>query len=398
MNIYYKIALVLILVLIGAYLGFATQEKSENKLVGFVNEALLRVPLPPMPDLGLSDLQNDNVNATTSTYKRELFGIKTVSEAVTDPSTECHTDNVNPYECYANFLTYITEQTGIESAIIKIKELYNNGDPYAISECHQLTHVIGRAAATKFPIIAEAYNYGDTFCWSGYYHGVMEAIIADIGLENVPEKLNEICADLPGKETYSFNYFNCVHGLGHGTMYVSGHELFDALELCDILKDFWERESCYGGVFMENVIANSVDHVSNYLKPDNLLYPCDAVNHQYKNQCYLMQTSYMLKETGYNFATVFDLCSTVEELHQKTCYQSLGRDVSGSTLSNTYDTHDICLSGPTLEAKENCIVGAVKDFISYFHSDIKANELCESLPEEIIEKCTKTVVSYYSTF
>jgi len=391
----------LVLFVTAAYFLNQDKNKAPNKLTEIVSEALLRVPLPPMPESLIksykSSTQAEKLNAT-STYQRELFGVTTVTEAVTDPTTECHTDFVNPFECYANYFTYTTERSGIDVAIKKIKEMYNSGDTYIATQCHQLTHVIGRAAATKFPVIAEAYNYGDTFCWSGYYHGVMEAIIAEIGLANIPTKLNEICDALPGKDTYSFNYYNCVHGLGHGTMYVSGHELFDALELCDLLTGSWERESCYGGVFMENVIANDIDHISLYLKPDNLLYPCDSVNHQYKYQCYLMQTSYMLGETGYDFPKVFKLCSTVEIKYRNICYQSLGRDASGSTLSNIEETKKLCLLGPNFEAKSNCIVGAVKDFISYFHSDRQANELCQTLPEELIGNCLEIKKAYYTNF
>lgn len=380
-------------------LNFNSNNNTDTGLIQMVNEALLRVPLPPIPEKNTSGtIKFDNLELASSTYKRELFGIETVTEAVDNPTEECHTSFIDPYECYANYLTFITEQDGVAEAFIKIKQLYNAEDSYATSQCHQLTHIIGRAAATKFSTIGEAYNYGDTFCWSGYYHGVMEAIIADIGIENIPNRLNDICADIPGKDSYSFDYFNCIHGLGHGAMYVSGHELFNALELCDLLTDFWERESCYGGVYMENVIANDVDHISNYLKPENLLYPCDTVDFKYKNQCYLMQTSYMLRETGYNFTAVFQLCGTVENEHRSTCYQSLGRDASGSTLSNKEATANICLSGPTDQAIQNCIIGAVKDFISYFHSDIQGNELCQSLPSDISKICDRTVKNYYASF
>jgi hypothetical protein len=119
----------------------------------------------------------------------------------------------------------------------------------------------------------------------------MEAIIVEMGIESVPKELNSICSNLPGRDTRSFNYYNCVHGLGHGLMYVEGHNLFKALELCDKLTDDWDSESCYGGVYMENVIANGKDHISKYLKEDDLLYPCNVVDEKYKQQCYLMQSS-----------------------------------------------------------------------------------------------------------
>jgi hypothetical protein len=37
-------------------------------------------------------------------------------------------------------------------------------------------HVIGRTALDKYKTIADTYAHGDQFCWSGYYHGVMEEV------------------------------------------------------------------------------------------------------------------------------------------------------------------------------------------------------------------------------
>jgi hypothetical protein len=368
-----------------------------------VDEALLRVPLPPTPK-ELRDRQDRSVTGTsmsgevdsTATYQLELPGVLPVEIAVAAMS-EC-LDIVDPYGCYADYLTLTVQTEGIEKAFIDLKTAYNEGDQNVVSLCHQLSHVIGRAATTIFPTVAESYNYGDTFCWSGYYHGIMEAIIAQMGIDNVPKQLNEICSSLPGKDSYSFNYFNCVHGVGHGLMYVTNHELFDALEFCDDLEGAWEQSSCYGGVYMENVIANEVDHVSKYLKKDDLLYPCNAVDEQYKNQCYLMQTSYILKELNYDFAQVYNQCALADEGHVATCYQSLGRDASGMSASDPEQTKAVCLLGSDEIAQSNCVTGAVKDFISYHHSDVQALSFCQSLPTNLETNCVTTTQNYYQTF
>lgn len=374
-----------------------------------VDEALLRVPIPPSPkeleEPTLSEeMAREGEEATVpdaeeAVYRRDLPGTHAVTSSITDPRTECPTSGRERFNCYSDFITSKTTHEGIEEAFVDLKERYNAGDQYIISQCHQFTHVIGRAATQLFPTVAEAYNYGDTFCWSGYFHGIMEAIIAEMGIEQIPHRLNDICATIPGKESYSFNYYNCVHGLGHGVMYVESHELFKALELCNNLEGSWERSSCYGGVFMENVIANEVDHVSDYLKKDDLIYPCNAVDEQYKHQCYLMQTSYALKELKYDFAAVFDLCAEKADTnYENICYQSLGRDASGSSSSNADRTRATCLLGPTENAQKNCIVGAVKDFISYHHSDTQAQSLCASLPENLQTSCFDTAESYYQSF
>ena len=120
--------------------------------------------------------------------------------------------------------------------------------------------MIGRAAAESSDDVAEVFVRGDPYCWSGYYHGAMEGVIGKIGRENLPERIDGICRSIGEKERYSFDHYNCVHGLGHGVMAVNGNELFDSLSVCDNVQDGWERSSCWSGGFMENVIVDNKYH------------------------------------------------------------------------------------------------------------------------------------------
>lgn len=308
----------------------------------------------------------------------------------------CGGQTYEKFSCFKKYYEGVIAKGGVADALADIKARYS--DPFIKSQCHQLMHVIGRAAANLYPTAPEAFKYGDGFCWSGYYHGAMESIVAGVPKENVAKALDTFCADISGKKTYSFDYYNCVHGLGHGVMSLLHNELPDSLKLCDNLTGSWERSSCWSGAFMENIIADEINHAAKYLKNDDPLYPCDIVDDTYKTTCYLMQTSRMLALVGGNFAKVFSLCETVGEAYIDTCYQSLGRDASGRTVSDTVSTRTTCLLGKDYRQQSNCIIGAVKDFISYFHSDTEARGLCASLPENLRDVCFSTAKSYYSVF
>jgi len=304
------------------------------------------------------------------------------------------------YNCFEKHYQQVVAEQSVADAFVDLKVRYDKS-PLVRSLCHPFVHVIGRAAVEKYPNVAEAYTKGDHFCWSGYYHGVMEAILYKTTPEELPATINEICDKVPGKATYSFDYYNCVHGLGHGVMYITNNELFKALVLCDNLTGSWEQESCYGGVFMENVITDFENHFTKYLKPQEPLYPCTAVPEKNKHACYLMQTSYVLKTNGYNFIDAFAQCSTVEEQHKDTCYQSVGRDASGSTVSDIARTKANCLLGVGDRQRTGCVVGAVKDFISYFHSDTQAKQLCNSFLEidkSLTDICLFIGGNYYKSF
>ncbi|MCW1908299.1 MAG: hypothetical protein KIH63_003065 [Candidatus Saccharibacteria bacterium] len=303
------------------------------------------------------------------------------------------------FKCWDNRLRTLTREDSPAVAFADLKDAYAK-EPYVVSQCHQFAHRIGRAAATKYNDIGESYRYGDNFCWSGYYHGVMEAMTASLGKDYVFQNIATICDKLKQEQPYSFYHFNCVHGLGHGVMGLTDIELFESLSLCQKMSEWWEQESCYGGVFMENIMSeDNEDHGTKYLFKDQPMYPCTAVGNTFKNQCYLMQTSYALKLAEYNFETVFMQCEAIEQQFVATCYQSIGRDASGSTTSDPSKTKELCLKGTTYDAQSNCIVGAVKDFISYFHNMDQANVLCDSLGSEPLRQlCQTTGTEYYKTF
>jgi hypothetical protein len=314
--------------------------------------------------------------------------------AATTWETACQDERSGDFKCFEKHYQTIVNNQSVEAAFTDIKAAYD-GLPYVKGNCHQLVHVIGRAAGNKYGDVTLAYERGDEFCWSGYYHGVMESIIAKVGYQNIKDQLNTICATISTEERYSFAHYNCAHGLGHGVMLVSQHELFDALKTCDTLGDGWERESCYGGVFMENIMSEiNPDHTTKYLKSDDLLYPCTAVEPGYKQQCFLMQTSHALQVNGYDFGGVFALCDGVEAEYRPTCYQSLGRDISGNTVSDAERTRDLCMMGRDLDARSNCITGAVKDFIAYFNEKEAGRKLCAVLDPTLLDQCMAVAESF----
>jgi len=347
-------------------------------------------------------MNNMNTNAKQHPVVTLLFFLVIVSgctkAAITQATPAPPTDpGCKTFDCYDQYYQQLVAQDGSEAALADLKTRYEQ-EPLVKSECHQIIHVIGRSAAKKYGSIGEAYRHGDYFCWSGYYHGVMEQILANTPAAQLVATLNSACVDMPGKDRYSFDYYNCLHGLGHGLMYISNDELFDTLKTCNALVGSWEQSSCWSGAFMENVIVDNKNHFTKYLKPDDPLYPCNAVDEQYKGTCYLMQTSYMLKLNNYQFPKVFELCRLADKKFIPVCFQSLGRDASGNSLSNVEKTKATCLLGANEMEQSNCFIGAVKDFISYYHSDSQAKELCSALPKALQPTCLDTLVAYYKNF
>ncbi len=394
MHSFKKILFLLIpILLVGAVLFFGykyynqkRQEKAEAKQVE-------KLESKGLTESDSNNVISDAVITKEKENKQEEQKEKTKEEP---PSDACMKNQPADFDCYMGYYQGLVRVSGSSVAFKDLRKRYES-DSYVVAQCHQLTHIIGRTVALRYNDVALAYQEGDNFCWSGFYHGVMETVAQKLGPKKIVGQINTICANVPGKDKYSFEYFNCVHGLGHGLMAISDNELPKSLSDCEKLVGSWEQSSCYGGVFMENVMADNREHVTKYLDPKRPLYPCDSIDDKYQSDCYLMQTSYMMKVTKSDFPRIFELCVGAGK-YKDICWQSLGRDASGSTVSDIQRTHDICELGRSFEQKSNCIVGAVKDFVSYYHGEEKAIALCNSFEEDLKSVCLQTEKEYFVSF
>lgn len=376
--------------------------QAETKLL---NNANPEPPAPVVPTGPVTPAKKMSVNTSTVNVglKNTVTTPATTSLVYSYVKAVCQDPNKYPgigpqYICLTKYYQDLENNFGTVIAVGDLKQRYNE-DSFVASECHPIMHTIGRAASKKYASVSEAYRYGDSYCWSGYYHGILEGVVSRIGLANLPVMLDTVCADLPGKAIYNFDYFNCVHGLGHGIMGLLDDEIFQSLKMCDNLKGWWEQQSCYSGVFMENIITNQnvadPDHHSIYLKPQEPLYPCTAVEAKYKDQCYLGQTSYALQVNSYNFNPVVELCATVEQPFRSICFQSIGRDAANQAGHNSDITKNTCAKATDANDFTNCVIGAVKEIISYYHGIKEAQGFCAILDDVNKDVCGSTADSYF---
>jgi hypothetical protein len=331
---------------------------------------------------------------------------RAAAESSKTASAGCSGASANDYACYQERYRDLVRAAGVEAAFAELKDEYEKNE-FVRANCHPLVHVIGSVAAELYGDLPATYAQGDPLCGSGYYHGATASFVAKIGAERMLEAGDTLCAELGEHPKHSAYHRNCVHGLGHGFMVAQKNELFAALEACDTLSDSWEREHCYGGVFMENIMAEGdTVHPSRYLKADQLLYPCTDVETRYRDSCYLRQTAYALKMQDNDFSKVFDLCRGVEDDHRPACYQGLGRNAavrsfrySISDMAEINSTSVLCTLGKDYEARSNCIIGAVQSLINTYNSDAWAKALCDSFDSaDLRSLCLQEAEKHYKTF
>ncbi len=312
--------------------------------------------------------------------------------------------------CYKQVLERIVRTEGTEQALDTLQQL-SSVDPDVRHYSHPYTHHIGKVTFAHYTDAATAFAHcKDTF-WSGCYHGVLEGYVSQFP-NLAPDDIASVCAGVQDPQRPIFMKFQCVHGLGHGLTMHFHHDLFKALTFCDALPTAWDQESCYGGAFMENVIwfqtgphedhdghAEHAGHDTRakLLDPSNPHYPCDAVDKRYQRSCYMMQTSAMLTFNGYDFAATFKECEKAPADLVETCVRSLGRDVSGYTLTDAERVRTLCLLGPS-HLIGQCFRGAVKDF-GYTHaSPQRSIGLCRVVDGPYKADCYSAVQEFLVAF
>ncbi len=255
------------------------------------------------------------------------------------------------------------------------------------ADCHQIAHWVGHAGLAHYKgNAADALAHGGMTCNSGYYHGVIERSFSGLPRGAVISKARQLCTS-PAVTKETFLLYQCVHGLGHGLMIYSGYDLPWSLRACHRLQDDFDRVSCTGGVFMQNLMPGM--GTSRYLRASDPIYPCNTVATRDKVYCYLMVTSRILSLDGYSWRKTATWCHRSEHGWVATCFQSFGRDASGFTQYHPERTIRLCkLAG---KDADECMYGAARDYGNNYAGGKEAAHLCNLGPARYRGYCYEGV-------
>ena len=276
-----------------------------------------------------------------------------------------------------------------------MNQLLEEADGGYTIDCHDEAHVIGRRAFDLYG--ARVFEEGDPSCHSGFYHGAMESFLSTEGTDNLGEKITHLCEQFGT----TFGIFECLHGVGHGVMAYENYALITALEQCEELESDFAIRSCYGGVFMENVVAGQGNaaiegHETTWVNREDYHFPCNAVGENYGRQyeCYQMQTSWMLTLSGGDFQKAVSECTRAPEDVRQACFISVGRDAAGQTLRDPESILEICEFTKTEEQFRQCMTGGLNVIIDFWGPKLEdqADDFCTMVsPPTMQEDCFETI-------
>jgi hypothetical protein len=161
--------------------------------------------------------------------------------------------------CVERTLVTLIDQAGIGKTMEVLDTLVIVDDDVRLN-AHALAHGLGISAYRSPETLARTFAACPPSQMSGCYHGVIQGYFLALNAQGRPvgtAEMDALCA--PHRDS-SFLYFQCAHGVGHGLMAIHENHVPMSLEGCDLATDVFIRESCYGGVFMENIVHVTHPH------------------------------------------------------------------------------------------------------------------------------------------
>jgi hypothetical protein len=203
--------------------------------------------------------------------------------------------------------------------------------------------------------------------------------------EALAEELIAICRnDIVGAPQLSLD---CIHGIGHGLLYLSDADVHIALSRCDIYSGNDERTACYSGVYMENIVGvASLNHPSRYIRDDDPLYPCTMLAPAYLPTCYEYQSMHLAVITDWDWKKVSELCLTAPTAYRDECMSFTGAAMVA--IDKGTPLNHMCSVIIELSYRNRCIVGVLGVLSGrYFGKPSYLMDYCSIQREEDMPIC-----------
>lgn len=220
---------------------------------------------------------------------------------------------------------------------------------------HRKVHVFGEVLYDELG--TNAITICDSSLFYGCYHGVFLKAIKDKGIEVVSE-FDDVCSQNPGLE------LACEHGVGHGLIeYYTPLQLTKAVKECETLQYKNRLGGCQSGVFMGYNVPVTISDTTTQLTnrefdPDDPYSPCDALNKQYKPNCYFENARWWETFFQNDFAKVGKLCEQVPDSeYVKYCYFGIGVRIANKAEKDITKLKQNCNSMPDILAQIYCRIG-----------------------------------------
>ena len=176
--------------------------------------------------------------------------------------------------------------------------------------CHSVLHKIGHVAAQEYGSLGNAFDAGSTICSNGFYHGVVEQLFGTMDFAALTQnEISGICNNIVSTTSQPSLKLNCIHGVGHALMFMSGGDTANSLLGCGSFTRDEDRSSCVTGVIMEEGFRIEASATTARFNDDPTMF-CSQVP-GVQTSCWLAQSAKIIAHLqGTSSAEVF--CSSIQ--------------------------------------------------------------------------------------
>ncbi|NBV77282.1 hypothetical protein EBR66_03925 [bacterium] len=231
-------------------------------------------------------------------------------------------------QCWEADLQTELKRRGLDAAFTLFENMYSESTTFK-ENCHDVMHVLGKAAYQRFKIDGSVLTRESTrFCGYGFYHGFIETMLSEEGLHTL-DSGHRYCTSLLFSEAFptKVSALNASQACYHGI----GHALFDSIDAslwgdpehmvksvepqCESLSVLpSRREACMSGVY--NALANAMT-ASNYNLAFTTTGPlriCHEQKDEYQLKCSLEIGVGYLNHYATPFSRSFPFIRTIEKI------------------------------------------------------------------------------------
>ncbi|MGH7623500.1 MAG: hypothetical protein ACREMU_14245 [Gemmatimonadaceae bacterium] len=313
-----------------------------------------------------------------------------------------HADGTHKIPCYEKILIPLVDRAGPKLAMGTLMQVAH-ADKEVQAFGHVYAHAIGIHAFEVDRDVERTFSSCNDSFQSGCYHGVIQAYFTHSTTVDTAS-VRQLCMPWVQDGVYGWLRFQCMHGMGHGLTMWYKHNLVQSLNGCDLLVDSWDRDSCYGGAFMENVVdATEPDHGMpgmdmsgmeskfKQIDPKDLNYPCTILPERYLTTCYQNQVSIIMYFDNHEMNRVAKDCMNVPEKYRYMCFTGFGTDINSFVVGDHLKAIALCTDAPN-KYREWCIIGVVKNIIDVSAKTADGVSFCQKVDDHHLKsRCYEAV-------
>lgn len=288
----------------------------------------------------------------------------------------------------------IVQSQNPREAIDKLR-VNSEHDDTLLAQCHDILHEIGRESFYKYGSFEDAVVFQSDFCNSGYIHGIFEAYFQEDA--DPMANLSGQCIAY-GKQTgRPFDVWQCIHGVGHGFMYLTGGKLDTSLALCDESFPDASAGSCHNGVYMEVFNNELLAFEPDYINVQDPFATCRDRDVA-QEDCYMYVPTYFIQHRDMIFTQVLNLCFELDSDNRKSCISGVASEAVKRNMNAVSETVELCRGAGSFILQESCIDAVVGMYMNQTASYEAGAALCDDMPSEFVSACTKAATDRKAFF